>query len=32
MDTTTLVRIVAGVLAVVGLAFVIYRRKHSKAV
>jgi hypothetical protein len=31
MDTTTLVRIIAGVLAVAVLAFVIYRRKHSKA-
>jgi hypothetical protein len=30
MDTTTLVRIVAGVLAVAVLAFVIYRRKHAK--
>jgi hypothetical protein len=30
MDTTTLVRIVAGVLAVVVLAFLIYRRKHAK--
>ncbi len=30
MDTTTLVRIIAGVLAVVVLAFVIYRRKHAK--
>jgi hypothetical protein len=31
MDTTTIVRIVAGILAVVVLAFVIYRRKHAKA-
>jgi hypothetical protein len=31
MDTTTLVRIVAGVLAVVVLAFLIYRRKQAKA-
>ena len=31
MDTTTIVRIIAGVLAVVVLAFVIYRRKHAKA-
>jgi hypothetical protein len=30
MDTTTLVRIVAGVLAVVVLAFLIYRRRHAK--
>jgi len=30
MDTTTIVRIVAGVLAVAVLAFVIYRRKHAK--
>jgi len=30
MDTTTLVRIIAGVLAVIVLAFVIYRRKHAK--
>jgi hypothetical protein len=30
MDTTTLVRIIAGVLAVVVLAFLIYRRKHAK--
>ena len=30
MDTTTLIRIVAGVLAVVVLAFLIYRRKHAK--
>jgi hypothetical protein len=30
MDTTTLVRIVAGVLAVVVLAFLIYRRKQAK--
>jgi LPXTG-motif cell wall-anchored protein len=31
MDTTTLVRIIAGVLAVVVLAFLIYRRKNAKA-
>jgi hypothetical protein len=31
MDTTTLVRIIAAVLAVAGIAFVIYRRKHTKA-
>jgi hypothetical protein len=31
MDTTTLIRVVAGVLAVIVLAFVIYRRKHAKA-
>jgi LPXTG-motif cell wall-anchored protein len=31
MDTTTIVRIVAGILAVAVLAFVIYRRKHAKA-
>jgi hypothetical protein len=31
MDTTLLVRIVAGVLAVVVLAFLIYRRKQAKA-
>ncbi len=30
MDTTTLVRIVAAVLAVAVLAFLIYRRKHVK--
>ncbi len=30
MDTTTLVRIIAGVLAVAALAFLIYRRKHAK--
>jgi hypothetical protein len=30
MDTTTLIRIIAGVLAVAVLAFVIYRRKHAK--
>lgn len=30
MDSTTLVRIIAGVLAVVVLAFLIYRRKHAK--
>jgi LPXTG-motif cell wall-anchored protein len=30
MDTTTIVRIVAGILAVAVLAFVIYRRKHAK--
>ena len=30
MDTTTLVRIIAGVLAVAVLAFLIYRRKHAK--
>jgi hypothetical protein len=30
MDTTTLVRLIAGVLAVVVLAFLIYRRKHAK--
>jgi LPXTG-motif cell wall-anchored protein len=31
MDTTTIVRIVAGILALAVLAFVIYRRKHAKA-
>jgi hypothetical protein len=31
MDTTTIVRIIAGILAVAVLAFVIYRRKHAKA-
>jgi hypothetical protein len=31
MDATTLIRVIAGVLAVVVLAFVVYRRKHSKA-
>ena len=31
MDTTMLIRIVAGVLAVAVLAVVIYRRKHAKA-
>jgi hypothetical protein len=31
MDTTTIVRIVAGVLAVIVLAVVIYRRKAAKA-
>jgi hypothetical protein len=31
MDMTTLVRVIAGVLAVAVLAIVIYRRKHSKA-
>jgi hypothetical protein len=30
MDTTTLIRIIAGVLAVVVLAFLVYRRKHAK--
>ena len=30
MDTTTLIRIIAGVLAVAVLAFVIYRRTHAK--
>jgi hypothetical protein len=30
MDTTMLIRIIAGVLAVVVLAFLIYRRKHAK--
>jgi hypothetical protein len=30
MDTTTLVRVIAGVLAVVVLAFLIYRRKAAK--
>jgi LPXTG-motif cell wall-anchored protein len=30
MDTTTLIRIIAGILAVVVLAFLIYRRKHAK--
>jgi LPXTG-motif cell wall-anchored protein len=30
MDTTTIVRIVAGILAVAVLAFVVYRRKHAK--
>jgi LPXTG-motif cell wall-anchored protein len=31
MDTTTLIRIVAGILAVVVLAFLVYRRKQAKA-
>lgn len=31
MDTPTLIRIIAGVLAVAVLAFLVYRRKHSKA-
>jgi hypothetical protein len=31
MDTTTIVRIVAGVLAVAVLAFLVYRRKSVKA-
>jgi hypothetical protein len=31
MDTTILIRIVAGVLAVAVLVFLIYRRKHAKA-
>jgi hypothetical protein len=31
MDTTTIVRIVAGVLAVAVLAFLVYRRKSAKA-
>jgi hypothetical protein len=31
METTTLVRIFAGVLAVAVLAVLIYRRKHAKA-
>jgi hypothetical protein len=31
MDTTILIRIVAGILAVVVLAFLIYRRKQAKA-
>ena len=31
MDTTTIIQIVAGILAVAVLAFVIYRRKHAKA-
>jgi hypothetical protein len=30
MDTTTLVRVIAGVLAVVVLALLIYRRKTAK--
>jgi LPXTG-motif cell wall-anchored protein len=30
MDTTTIVRVVAGILAVAVLAFLIYRRKHAK--
>jgi hypothetical protein len=30
MDSTTLVRIIAGVLAVAVLAFLVYRRKHAK--
>ena len=30
MDTTTIVRIVAGILAVAVLAYVIYRRKHAQ--
>ena len=30
MDTTTLVRVIAGILAVIVLGFVIYRRKHAK--
>jgi LPXTG-motif cell wall-anchored protein len=29
MDTTTLIRLIAGVLAVAVLAFVIYRRKQA---
>lgn len=32
MDTTTMVRVIAGVLAVVVLAIVIYRRRRAKAV
>ena len=31
MDTTILIRIVAGILAVVVLAFLVYRRKQAKA-
>jgi hypothetical protein len=31
MDTTILIRIVAGVLAVAVLVFLIYRRKQAKA-
>lgn len=31
MDTTTIVRIVAGILAVAVLAVLIYRRKQAKA-
>ena len=31
MDTTTLIRIIAGVLAVAVAAFVVYRRKNAKA-
>jgi LPXTG-motif cell wall-anchored protein len=31
MDTTTLVRIIAGVLAVAVAAFLVYRRKNAKA-
>jgi LPXTG-motif cell wall-anchored protein len=30
MDSTTIIRVIAGVLAVAVLAFVIYRRKHAK--
>ena len=30
MDATTLIRVIAGVLAVVVLAFLVYRRKHAK--
>jgi high-affinity Fe2+/Pb2+ permease len=30
MDATTLIRVIAGVLAAVVLAFLIYRRKHAK--
>jgi hypothetical protein len=30
MDTTILVRIIAGVLAVAVLAFLVYRRKNAK--
>jgi hypothetical protein len=31
MDTTTLIRIIAGVLAVAVIMVLIYRRKHAKA-
>ncbi len=30
MDTTTLIRVIAGVLAVIVLAFLIYRRRQAK--
>jgi LPXTG-motif cell wall-anchored protein len=31
MDTTVMIKIVAGVLAIALLAFLIYRRKHAKS-